>query len=204
MYTINNFKELFSNIATAHKQINTFGFGELWEIEEAMNKDVTYPMLWVQPINSTTGLQTQTRTFRFLVFDLVSKQDVDNNYTIEVWSDTELILNDIIKILREESDSYNIVGEPLLEPFKEEFSDWVTGWRSDLVIETDLNSNYCDVPADSFISPETSTGTTVRIIDQDGNVLATINQGGNYVVTVLTTLNDTITANVTTVLDDII
>jgi hypothetical protein len=204
MYTINNFRSLFNNIATAHKQINSFGFGELWEVEEYMNKDVTYPLLWVQPVNSTTGLQVQTRTFRFLVIDLVSKQEEDNDYTTEVWSDTELILNDIIKILRMESDSYNVVGEPLLEPFKEEFSDWTSGWRSDIVIETDLNSNYCDVPASTFVSPETTTGTTVQIIDQDGNVLATINQGGNYVVTVLTTLNDTITANVTTVLDDII
>jgi hypothetical protein len=204
MYTINNFRSLFNNIATAHKQINSFGFGELWEVEEYMNKDVTYPLLWVQPVNSTTGLQVQTRTFRFLVIDLVSKQEEDNDYTTEVWSDTELILNDIIKILRMESDSYNVVGEPLLEPFKEEFSDWTSGWRSDIVIETDLNSNYCDTPSATFVSPETTTGTTVQIIDQDGNVLATINQGGNYVVTVLTTLNDTITANVTTVLDDII
>lgn len=204
MLTVNNLNTLFSNIATAHKQINAYGFGEVWEIEEAMNKDFSYPMLWVVPLSSVTGEQVQTRTFRFLVFDTVSKQNTDNNYCIEVWNDTELILNDIIKILRKESDSYNVVGEPLLEPFKEEFSDWVTGWRADVTIETDLNSNYCDVPASTFVSPETTTGTTVQIIDQDGNVLATIAQGGNYVVTVFSGVRDTLTANVTTIIDDII
>lgn len=204
MLTVNNLNTLFSNIATAHKQINSYGFGEVWEIEEAMNKDITFPMLWVVPLNSVTGEQVQTRTFRFLLFDNVSKQNTDNNYCIEVWSDTELILNDIIKILRKESDTYNVIGEPSLEPFKEEFSDWCTGWRADVTIETDLNSNYCDVPASPFVSPETTIPTTVRIIDQDGNLLALVNAGGNYVVTVFSGVRDTLTANVTTIIDDII
>lgn len=204
MLTVNNLNTLFNNIATAHKQINAYGFGEVWEIEEAMNKDINYPFLWVVPLSSVTGEQIQTRTFRFLLFDRVSKQNTNNNYCIEVWNDTELILNDIIKILREESDSYNVVGEPLLEPFKEEFSDWVTGWRADISIETDFNSNYCDVPASPFVSPETITPTTVSIIDQNGNLLALVNTGGNYVVTVFSGINDTLTANVTTILDNII
>ncbi len=204
MITINNYKTLFDNIATAHKQINTNGFGEMWEIEELTNKDITYPCLFVVPIDSTTMEQTQRRTFRLLAFDMVKKGDVDNEQGTEVWSDTEQILNDIIKILRKESDSYDLIGDPLLQPFKEEFSDWATGWRTDVVIESELNSNYCDVPTDSFVSPESASGTTVTIVDQDGNVLATVNQGGSYQVTVLSGINDTLTANVTTIIDNII
>ena len=204
MITINNYKTLFENIVSAHYQLNSFGFGEAWEIEEALNKDVIYPMLFVVPIDSTTLEQTQTRTFRLLCFDMVKKDDVDNNQSTEVLSDTEQILNDVIKILRDETDSYDLIGDPILNPFKEEFSDWATGWRTDVVIQSELNSNYCDVPASSFVSPEAATGTTVAIKDQNGNTIATINGGGQYVVTVFSGINDTLTANVTTIIDDII
>ena len=203
MITINNYKTLFENIAIAHKQINTNGFGEMWEIEELTNKDITYPCLFVVPIDSTTMEQTQRRTFRLLAFDMVKKGDVDNSQGTEVWSDTEQILNDIIKILRKESDSYDLIGDPLLQPFKEEFSDWATGWRTDVVIESELNSNYCDVPANGFSSPGIGTSSVV-IKDQNGNTIATVNGGGSYIVTVLSGINDTLTANVTTIIDNIL
>ena len=204
MLTINNYKSLFSDIAAAHYQLNSYGFGEAWEIEQLMNKDITYPCLFVAPISSTTTDQTNQRTFRLLVFDLVKRSDVDNSQCTEVWSDTEQIINDIIKIMDNENDVYDLVGgDPVLEPFKEEFTDWVTGWKVDLVLESEFNSNYCDIPASSFSTPGGST-TSVTIKDENGNVIATINGGGSYSVTVLTGINDTLTANVTTIVDNII
>lgn len=204
MITINNYRSLFNNIQAAHDQLNSFGFGEAWQIEELMNKQITYPCLFVCPISSTTMDQTQQRTFRLLVFDLVKRSDVDNNQCTEVWSDSEQVLNDVIKIIREESDSYDLIGETVLEPFMQEFTDWVTGYKADIIIESELNTNYCDIPASSFVSPEASTGTSVRILDQDGNVIATVQGGGQYVVTVLTGIDDTLTANVTTIVDNLI
>lgn len=44
----------------------------------------------------------------------------------------------------------------------------------------------------------------VEIKDQDGNVIQTFNTSGEYVVTVLSGIKDTITSNVTTITDDII
>jgi len=84
MITINNYKSLFNNIQAAHDQLNSYGFGEAWQIEELMNKNITYPCLFVVPVSSTTMDQTQQRTFRLLVFDLVKRSDVDNNQTTEV------------------------------------------------------------------------------------------------------------------------
>lgn len=193
--TINNIKDLFSNIASAHYMLNDFEFGELWEIEEKMNKNAKYPMLFVSPISSVTGEQVKERTFQVLVMDLVKK---DGTETVDAWSDTEQILDDVIKIVRRESDSYELVGEPTLFPFKEEYSDWCTGYRAELVIRTDFNSNYCDIPSDSFVSPEVSANV-VTIKDQDGNVLATLTGGQSYEVTVFSALKDTLTANVTTI-----
>lgn len=193
--TINQIKTLFSNVASAHYMLNDFEFGELWEIEEKMNKNAKYPMLFVSPISSITGEQVKERTFQVLVMDLVKK---DGTETVDAWSDTEQILDDVIKIVRRESDSYELVGEPTLFPFKEEYSDWCTGYRAELVIRTDFNSNYCDIPSDSFVSPE-SVDQVVTIKDQNGNVLATLKGGQSYEVTVFSALKDTLTANVTTI-----
>ena len=203
MITINNYKDLFEDIKTAHYQLNSYGFGELWQIEELMNTEITYPCMFVAPISSTTLDQTQQRVFRILIFDLVKRNDVATNQTTEVWSDTEQILNDVIRIMNKESDNYDLIGDPILEPFMEEFTDWVTGWKADVTIESELNSNYCDIPASSFVSPGGST-TSVTIVDQSGNVLATVSGGGSYTVTVLSGINDTLTANVTTIVDNII
>ena len=138
-----------------------------------------------------------------MIFDLVKRGDIDNSQTTEVWSDTEQILNDVIKIIKKNSNDYDLIGDPTLGPFMEEFTDWVTGWKADIVIESELNSNFCDIPASSFVSPSGST-CSVTIKDQSGNVLATVNGGGSYTVTVLSGINDTLTANVTTIIDNII
>jgi len=47
-------------------------------------------------------------------------------------------------------------------------------------------------------------GFVVEIKDQDGNVIQTFNTSGEYVITVLSGIKDTITSNVTTITDDII
>jgi hypothetical protein len=203
MITINNYKDLFEDIKDAHYQLNSYGFGPEWKIDELMNGDITYPCLYVIPTGSVTLDQTQHRRFEILVFDKVNVVDTLNASNIEVLSDAEQILNDIIKILRKETDNYDLIGEPDLEPFEARYTDVVTGYKTEVVIASELNSNYCDIPASSFVSPGGST-TSVTIVDQDGNVLATVNGGGSYLVTVLTTINDTITANVTTVVDNII
>lgn len=200
MMTINNFNDLFSNIATAHKQINDYGFGEEWEIEEKMNKEVKYPLFYVIPTGSTTLLQTKRRRFRLVICDMVNK---DKSNIVEVWSDTEQMMDDLIKILRLESDEYELVNEPVLLPFKEVYSDWSAGYECEVEIETQFNNNYCDIPSSTFVSPETQALTTVTVLDQNGNVLATKSGGQSYVVTVLTGINDTLVANVTTIVDNI-
>jgi hypothetical protein len=204
--TINQQIQLFSNIADAHKQIKEFGFGEPWQIEEAMNKKkgVKYPMMWVAPISSTTFEQVEERTYMFMIFDLVSKtKEADKNNRNEVWSDAEQILKDIVKIFKYESDDYELVNDPILFPFQEEMTDWVTGYRAELTIRTNFAKNYCDVPAYPFISPEYLALTTVTIKDQFGNVLATLKGGQSYEVTVFDTIQDTITLNVTTITDQL-
>jgi len=189
--TISQVKTLFQNIATAHYQINDFAYGELWEIEEKMNKEAKYPMLYIAPVQSLAQDQVIDRTYHVMIFDMLSK---DKTNVIDAWSDTEQILYDVVKIFKNESSEYEVIGESTLIPFKEDNSDWAIGYRAQLVIRTDANSNYCDIPSSTFVSPNTPAFAQVK--DQNGNVLATLYSGDTYNVIVASGILDDLNATV--------
>lgn len=197
--TYNQIITLFENIAEAHKQLFYFGHGEQWEVDGAIKPGIKYPALWVMPVDSQTRDSVKIRTFTLLVFAQVKK---DKSNETEIISDTEQIIDDVLKIIRNESDDYNLVNEPQMFPFKEEFGDWCAGWRCDIQFETDFNLNQnCDVPAEGFSS---GLGTQkVFIRDQDGNLIASLNPGSTYYVTVLQAIQDTIDSNDSTIIENL-
>jgi hypothetical protein len=138
--TFNNIKDLFKSISVAHEQLKGFGFGNEFEINGADNE---YPLLWIIPLESITNQQTRVRKFFMLVVSVGKHDQSDRD---EIWSDTEQVFDDVIKILRNESDDYELLNDVIKFPVSEKYSDWVTGWQAELEIETDLNSNYCDIP----------------------------------------------------------
>lgn len=174
MMTINNIKALFQNIASGHYQLQgRFGFGNLFEVNGNMKPGIHYPCLWVVPVNSTTLDQTQQRTFNILS---LGRLDKDKNNRDEVWSDCELILNDVIKILRNESDDYEVVGDPVLEPFDEQYGDWLGGWAAQVVIQTQFDNNYCDIPSSDITSPNSPSGYGI-IKNQFDAIIRTLGRG---------------------------
>lgn len=193
--TLNKALALFENIANAHHQIMDYADGEIWEIEEKMNKEAKYPLMFVSPIQSITQEQVKDRSFNVLIMDVPSKDDRDVR---EIQSDAEQILDDIIKIFRNESKDYELVGDPILLPFKEENSDWVAGYRTEITLRTDFANNYCDIPA-SDLGGGSIDFTTVTIYDQNGNVIANLKGGQSYSVVVASGIDDTLSATVTIV-----
>lgn len=145
--TYNEVIELFQSIATAHKQIKSFGTGELWEVEGTIKPGIIYPMFYAVPTQTVYQENIVVRSFTLLAFGQVKKDKTDEQ---EILSDCELILHDIAKILRYESEDYNLIGDPTMFPFKEDFGDWCTGWRMDIQLETNASNNYCDVPKDDI------------------------------------------------------
>lgn len=194
--TIKEANTLFNNIAVAHYQINDYVYSELGMLEEELDKNTKYPCLVAIPMQSATGEQVKVRRFMLMVLDIPKK---DKSNIINLWSDTEQILDDIIKIFRNESKSYSLVEEPTLVPFSEEHSDWVAGYRTEIAIETQFNNNYCDLPAGTFISPDTAQFSYVYIYDQNGNTLATLKGGQSYSVIVASGIADDLTATVSVI-----
>lgn len=168
--TYNQIITLFRGIASASKYIHTFGTGELWEIDGIIKPGIKYPLLWCEPLSSEIQEQIQIRTFRFICMDVVNK---DKSNEQEVLSDTELGLEDLIKVLRMESDDYTLINNPTLEPFKEEFGDWCAGWRAEFQIELNFNSNDCDISSEDLAA---------LVLNSDGDVLAYLSMGDTYTV----------------------
>ena len=153
MFSINQIHKKFSDFATAHLQINSYGFGDLSEIGQSVaaytvNKDngtnnITYPSMWVTPQPSSIERHFLRLNFMCLFYDLVN-QNEDNS--IEVISDTLQMANDFIQYLRTTTneDNFDIDNEYTfqLTPFKDRFNDDVTGWQLDLqlnIITTCIN-----------------------------------------------------------------
>lgn len=188
MMTLNNIKALFQNIATSHYNLNGFGFGKLFEMDGTIKPGMIYKCLWVTPVSSITTDQTQQRTFNVMVLDRVK---TDKSNRDQVWSDCEQDLNDVIKILRNESDDYELIGESNIEWVDEVHGDWLAGAGATLVIQTDFNNNYCDIPSANISSPVAVPGYGI-IKDQHGNIVTTLTRGQVYYIEILETVEQTL------------
>ena len=182
MMTLNQQKQLFQNIATAHHMIRGFGFGNLFEQNGNVKDGLEYNLLWVVPTGSTVTEQTVIRTYNILVLGKVEK---DKSNRDEVWSDCEKIASDIVKIFRNETDEYNILGEPQFEPIDEQHADWLAGYGGIVTIETEFASNYCDIPMTGFFSPVTVEGYGVIKNVETGEIIKTLKKGETYYITIL-------------------
>lgn len=189
MMSINQQKQLFQNIATAHEMIRGFGFGNLFEQNGNVKEGLDYNLLWVVPVSSTPTEQTIIRVYNILILGKIEK---DKSNRDEVWSDCEKIAMDIVKIFRNENDEYNILGEPVFEPIDEDRSDWVAGYGGTVTIETNFASNYCDIPMTGFFSPVTVEGYGVIKNVETGEVIKTLKKGETYYITILDTIEQSL------------
>lgn len=151
MISYNQVIALFQNIATAHEQVHSFGVGEAWMVDARPEDQQLMPKVWLIPGQLDVQEYIMRYNLTLLCFDLVQKDETNME---EVLSDTQLILLDIVKVLRAYPNSwFQIVDEPRLNPFVERFQEDVSGWRMDLVLQVDFNSSECDMPMDAFVIP---------------------------------------------------
>lgn len=182
---INKFKEFCAN----HKFIKTFGTGEEWEINElkpddlVLRKGLLYQLFFAIPIDSTDLEQTKNRRFRILCFDIVKK---DKSNEQEVLSDTEQSIDDFIRYCRN-TDDFLLINDPVAEPFKESYGDWCAGWGCEVIIETDFNSNACDLP---LVGLNPVDRNYASIYDQDGNLVTKLRPGQTYNVIIASGIDE--------------
>lgn len=141
MITYNTILKTFEEIADTHYQINNFGSGTLEEVNTFSNGG-KFPVLWVIPQRVTLGQNSMTYTIRVMVFDI---GETDDSLDSEQYSDTILILNDVMFWLNNNkfwnNDEASVVNTPIATPFRQKFVDYCVGWYSDFDIEVPTFNN---------------------------------------------------------------
>lgn len=215
MLALNQDIELLSQFAVKHKAINSFYFGN--EAEADTDVEIVYPFMNAIIQNQSIENGVISRTYLIIISDLVQKDKSNLNHVL---SDTERICWDVPLYMRQVSNS-GLVGS-----FKVDMNINVTSDTSrndddvassyfDLTISTPIGNDSCILPINAgnildanyiYVGGNLSPvgNFTVQIKDQEGNVIQTFNTSGQYIVTVLSGIKDTITSNITTITDDII
>lgn len=176
--TLNQILTQLEQIAQNHKQINTYGQGDIWEINTS--GDVQYPLMWVVLEDSEISGRVQTMNFSFIFCDVVINGMVNEQ---EVLSDQLEIAKDVIAQLQHPSYTWNFKADGVaLQDFTERFTDSVSGWTVKVSLEVPFSFDRCAMPYEGNVSTN-MVCPSVTIFDSNGNILTTVSAGGSYTVT---------------------
>jgi len=178
--TYNQILETFEGFATAHKQINEFDSGDLWEVcQHDKLSDYFYPLMFVTDTPASVGDGEITISFEVLVMDRAD-EEIEN----EVKSDTLLILLDTVayfeKLYTDNWKFATIQKSATATPFTERFDDTVTGWSMGISIKMPLQYDECSIPYTGY-TPGATSCLPVTIID--GLSTVEVASGGGYTCT---------------------
>jgi len=176
--TINQVVRQLRAIATAHKQINTFGFGQIPEYGKGGG--MVYPVWWVQQLPSNVDGNDLRLKYRFLFADLVHK-DLTNE--TDVSNDQMLTALDVIAQLQHPDYEWIYNAQSSLEPVYGKLDDEVTGWICELELVIANPYNRCAIPFSTSPMTEEEIGF-VTIYASDGiTVVDRVSNNGWYVLT---------------------
>lgn len=184
------FYEDFKLLSDHHKQINSFGMGNLEDLsywtnlrdheENTQFQSPYFPLLYVVPGDVTQDFEYMNYSFDIIVLDIIER-DLANQ--TDVLSDTNQILDDIISQFRLSvtdslgnfNRSYYLDTPVMCIPFLEKFSDLTGGWTGKLNIKVMTPLDRCDAAFESFLTPTpTSTPTNTPTVTNTPTNTATV------------------------------
>jgi len=161
-YIIDDFRKL----ASEHKQINSFGVGDLRNLifltQQKEGKDNTehkaplYPLLYVIPQQATRNDSEIYYNFNVIICDIDNVKN--NQIEVDLWSDTLEIAEDVLAQFRYSVDAaqgdfyskYDITLPTNITPFNEQYEDLLFGWNLQLQVIVDKPLNRCIAPFNDF------------------------------------------------------
>lgn len=165
-YSLNQLIKIFSDFADSHLQINSFGFGEVYEANGNPKVTGNTPTLWIFPTQATPLENTTIYSFDVRCWDLVTKGEENEN---DVLSDCQQTLFDFIQFIKHnEIFDINLSGDPSMTPFTEQLADDVTGWECSIDIEVNSINSDCMIPMGKitpFPNPNDCTGEVDILIN---------------------------------------
>jgi hypothetical protein len=178
--TLNQIVQQLQEIANNHLQVNTWGFGDIWEI--AASGDIQYPLNWVtlEGVDVSTSAKTETYKFSLLFMDAVKNGEINET---EVLSDQLSIAKDFLAQLKHPSYDWNFQDNvSTLEDFTERFVDSVSGWKMNIAFVLPFTSDRCAMPYVGNVS-QSSVCPVVTIYSSTGTIITTVAAGGSYTTT---------------------
>jgi len=168
MQTVNQILSQFLDIASAHRQINSFGFGEIQDY--ATSGTTNYPAMWVDIGDCSIGgnedeqsLYTQ-QSYTVWIIDRLQK---GKGNLEDVFSDTQQIVLDVIAQLNKSGYEFVVdIGNQLTPIFDKFHDDELAGFSFNLVIKQNYDRDRCAIPFAYQPIPNTEqnpgSGTTVN------------------------------------------
>lgn len=149
--SLNGFKKVLEDFALADPNLNSFGFGQLYNANGDPEVKQEYPGMWCNPTRMTAGERTITRGFQILFYDVPFAGGVNERGVTGIVSDCEEFALRLVRFLREKSEIFDIEGVPTITPFSDKFLDDVCGVIMELDIQFNGISSDCDDPNYNFI-----------------------------------------------------
>jgi hypothetical protein len=141
--TLKEVRSLLNNLVDDHKQINDFGWGDVWELGESQS--IVYPLMYCTIQNSNVTGKTFNLSLSILFCDLVFG---DNKNVDDVISDQMLICQDIIAQLRSDTFEFTLGNSVNVNFFNERLSDLVAGVQANITLALPYVADRCAVPSD--------------------------------------------------------
>lgn len=143
MITLNKVIKLLNNIATDHKQINSFGFGDLWDA--GVTTKLSFPAMWASLNPAQINGNEVNLNFTIYLMDKVRRSKANEN---DVLSDTLQIGLDVIAKLREleNTNDFYLVRNNAIEYFTESLDDEVSGITLAVTIKIPNLYDNCSIP----------------------------------------------------------
>ena len=202
MLTLNNIVSEIRTFATNHQQINSFIYGG---IPEVGSTDAVYPELYCDLGDTASEFDQQTDSYYF-DFLITGKPNHANEYasTLESLSDTKLIANDIIAYFKKHNFGQAVkLDLPVtMQSVVGSNENSVCGWMFTLKVTLGQGVAYCEIPLSSIPTPPAQQ--YVRIVNQDGDTIASLRPPATYTVEELQAVIDTINGNTGAIIDPIV
>lgn len=137
-----------------HPIVNYVTYGDITQVD--LNKTTMFPLshFFVRNVSMTEHTLRVTVSLLFLDIvdytkefnsdDIGDRQDASN--LIDVYNTQLQIANALVSDLRRGDlyrDKYQLVGNPLCEPFKDRFENELAGWSLEVTIDIPNNISVC-------------------------------------------------------------
>lgn len=140
--TYNQFIQAIDNFCSHHYFIRSFRTGVWPMVEQNLGAENLYPMLYMVPQRTTLQRNTIRMTMRFILLDIIRPDEANLN---DVWSDNKDTLLDLARYLRDQTDVFNLDGDPFLDNVFDRTSEKLAGLEMNIVIELTY-PNGCNIP----------------------------------------------------------